>query len=226
MSRSRDLALIFHGVGTPPPHVTATELPYWMQEDAFAAFVAGAGSRAIELGVTLVATIDDGNRSDRAVVAPLLLRHGMRGIFFPCAGRIGQRPYVDAADIRALAQDGFEIGSHGMDHVAWTTLDDAALNREIAGSKARLEEVLGREVHSAALPFGAYNRRVLRAVRAAGYRTVYNSDNGWAGDGAWFRRRWCYRTDVRFDLVELAAISASPRHRLVTAAKAVVKSLR
>jgi peptidoglycan/xylan/chitin deacetylase (PgdA/CDA1 family) len=113
-----------------------------------------------------------------------------------------------------------------MDHVPWTGLDDRALEREIAGSKAILQDVLGHEIRSVALPFGAYNRRVLAALRAAGYTAIYSSDPGTSQGDQWFRRRWCYRADAPFDIGQLAAVSKTFRHEFIAAARNCVKSLR
>jgi Polysaccharide deacetylase len=221
-----ELAIIFHGIGPAPAYVPKAERPYWMAEKDFAAFALAACAKAREFGVTPVATFDDGNRTDRFIAAPLLKRHGIRAIFFPCARRVGRLGYLSADDIRALGREGFEIGSHGMDHVPWTGLDDRALEREIVGSKAALQEILGHDIRSAALPFGAYNRRVLASLRAAGYTTIYSSDPGASHSDQWFRRRWCYRADAPFDVSQLAAVSKTFRHELVAAARNCVKSLR
>jgi hypothetical protein len=221
-----DLVIIFHGIGPAPAYVPKAERPYWMAEKDFAAFAVAASAKAREFGVTPVATFDDGNRTDRFIAAPLLKRYGIRGIFFPCAGRVGRLGYLSAEDIRALDREGFEIGSHGMEHVPWTGLDDKALEREIAGSKAVLQEILGHEIHSAALPFGAYSRRVLAALRTAGYTTIYSSDPGLSQADQQFRRRWCYRADSPLDIGELSSISKTFRHEVIAAARNCVKSLR
>jgi polysaccharide deacetylase len=221
-----DIAIIFHGIGPAPAYVPKAERPYWMAENDFAAFAVAANAKAREFGVTPVATFDDGNRTDRFIAAPLLKRYGIRGIFFPCAARTGRLGYLSADDIRALDREGFEIGSHGMSHVPWTRLDDKALEREIAGSKAILQDILGHEIHSAALPFGAYNRRVLASLRAAGYTAVYSSDPGASHGDQWFRRRWCYRADAPFDIGHLASVSRTPRHEFIAASRNFVKSLR
>ena len=223
---SRELVLSFHGIGVPPPFVPEAEQPYWIRENDFATFIASAATQAQELAITLVASFDDGNRSDRDVAAPLLKRHRIRGVFFPCTGRIGHPRYLGVEDIRALEREGFEIGSHGIEHVPWTGLDGEALERETVGSKTALQEILGRDVRSAALPFGAYNRRVLAALRAAGYGTVYSSDTGLSQAGQWFRQRWTYRAEMPFEIGQLAAISIAFRHRLFTASKNLIKSLR
>jgi peptidoglycan/xylan/chitin deacetylase (PgdA/CDA1 family) len=221
-----DLAIIFHGIGPAPAYVPKAERPYWMAEKDFAAFAVAASAKAREFGVTPVATFDDGNRTDRFIAALLLKRYGIRGIFFPCAGRIGRLGYLSADDVRALDREGFEIGSHGMNHVPWTGVDDKTLEGEIAGSKAVLQDILGHEIRSAALPFGAYNRRVLASLRTAGYTTVYSSDPGISQADQWFRRRWCYRADRSFDVGQLAAISKTVRHEFVAASRNFVKSLR
>jgi peptidoglycan/xylan/chitin deacetylase (PgdA/CDA1 family) len=110
--------------------------------------------------------------------------------------------------------------------VPWTGLDDEALEHETVGSKAALQEILGHDVRSVALPFGAYNHRVLATLRAAGYSTVYSSDRGLSRADQWFRRRWSCRADEPFEIGQLVAISITFRHRLVTASRMLIKSLR
>ena len=41
-----------------------------------------------------------------------------------------------------------------------------------------LGEIIGEAVTETACPFGSYDRRVLRATRAAGYQRVFTSDGG------------------------------------------------
>jgi peptidoglycan/xylan/chitin deacetylase (PgdA/CDA1 family) len=221
-----ELFVTFHGIGAPPDHVPAEERPYWMSETHFRKFIAGVQEAASNADIRIVATFDDGNRSDIDIAAPILVDHGLRGIFFPCSGRIGRQGYLTADDIRALNAEGFEIGSHGVDHVPWRGLDADALIHEVAESKAAVEEVIGRDITSAALPFGAYDAATLWALRENGYRTVYSSDPGISPTGAWFRRRWSYHSDRQFDIRVMAYCSRSLSHRIVSGAKRIFKSLR
>jgi peptidoglycan/xylan/chitin deacetylase (PgdA/CDA1 family) len=221
-----ELVLCFHGIGTPPAHIPEAEVPYWASEHTFTTFISDVRATATQLGIEAVITVDDGNRSDLDIAAPHLQQNMLKGLFFPCVGRFGRPEYLGPTHILDLAAQGFEIGSQGIDHVPWTTLSPKELQREIAGSKAAIEDVLGSEVRSAAIPFGAYNRRVLAALRTAGYATVYSSDRGFSRSGSSFRRRWTYHTDEPFDIARLAAVSGSLRHRLITSAKVLVKGLR
>ena len=222
----RDLVLTFHGIGTAPVGIPDAERPYWMPEADFLAFIAGAGAKVQRLGLRLTASFDDGNHSDLAIAAPALQKHGVAGLFFPCSARIGKHGYLDGADLRQLAAQGFGIGSHGVDHLPWASLAPTHLTEELTQSKAVIEAVLGQPVSTAAMPFGSYNRRVLAGLRSAGYRTVYSSNPGLAHSGAFFQRRISYRQGMDFDLERLARLSRNPVQRAVGAAKHLVKSLR
>ena len=220
------IVLTFHGIGDPPANVPADERPYWIAEPAFRALVPQLAADAQRLEVDLTLTFDDGNRSDLDIGAPVLRDQGVPGIVFPCAGRLGQAGYLNADDLATLRGMGIEIGSHGVDHVPWATLQGTKLHDEVAGSKTTLEAALGHPIQSAALPFGAYNRQVLQAARAAGYKRVYSSDPGLAGRDAWFVRRMRYHPDVRFDVARILATYQRPHIRLLGALKHKLKALR
>jgi peptidoglycan/xylan/chitin deacetylase (PgdA/CDA1 family) len=223
---SRELVLCLHGIGTAPPGIAADELPYWQPVERFAACLSMAKAFSERTGASVLATFDDGNRSDLSVAAPLLRQHGVAGAFFVCAGRLGKTGYLDASDARELANQGFVVGSHGMDHVRWTSLRGRDLYREIVGSRLKLEDALGREVSTAAIPFGAYNRRVLNMLRGAGYRCVFSSDRGISPPGAWMRRRWTLRGGEPIDFDEMLRRSCNLLNRATVAAKEILKAWR
>jgi len=222
---SIDLFVIFHGIGTPPARVPEAERPYWTSEQAFLAFVRDANEAGDAAGLRIVATFDDGNRSDVDIAAPALVDNKLPGIFFPCTGRIGQDGYLTEADLRTL--DGpFEIGSHGVDHVPWSRLDTNALYHEVAYSKAVIEAAVGHDITSAALPFGYYDATTLRALQTCGYEAVYSSAPGLSRPNSWFRCRWCYREDKRFDIQSITSRSRTIAFRVASSAKHILKSLR
>jgi peptidoglycan/xylan/chitin deacetylase (PgdA/CDA1 family) len=223
---SRNIVLAFHGIGVPPAGIPAEERPFWMAEETFVSFIANAPSSAKALGVGLHATFDDGNRSDLEIAAPVLARYGVSASFFPCTGRLTTSGYLSEEDIRRLFKMGFEIGSHGTDHVYWTHLDRGALDVEVTGSKRVLEDILATEIQTVAIPFGGYNRSVLAAVKVAGYTKAYTCDPGFAYPGQWQTRRWVYNSNELFDLDYLVHKSSLVRHRIVAEMKGLLKALR
>jgi peptidoglycan/xylan/chitin deacetylase (PgdA/CDA1 family) len=87
--------------------------------------------------------------------------------------RIGPDPPdsgMRAADVKAAAAAGFEIGFHTRRHDVLPGLDDAALDRALVEGRAELEELIGDRITSISYPAGKADARVANAVRAAGYR--------------------------------------------------------
>lgn len=161
-----------------------SERPYWIAPDEFESVLELIRSRS-----DVCLTFDDGNSSDVDVALPRLLERGVAATFFVPAGHVGCPGYVDAAGVESLLAAGMRIGSHGLSHVDWRTLDEAALTRELVDARRELEAIVASVVDEASCPFGSYDRRVLARLRAAGYRHVFTSDNGWSRDGAWLQTR-------------------------------------
>ena len=74
--------------------------------------------------------------------------------------------------LRALADGGWEIGSHTVSHPYLTQCSDAELARQLQESRERVEAALGRPCPSIAYPYGDFDERVGRATEAAGYQTA------------------------------------------------------
>jgi peptidoglycan/xylan/chitin deacetylase (PgdA/CDA1 family) len=169
------LVLNFHAVGTPPRPLDAGERDVCVERGRFLGILDAVRARP---DVRL--TFDDGNRSDVDAALPALADRELHAEFFVCAGRLGMPGFLDADDLQALRSAGMSIGLHGMDHVPWRNLSRTELDREIVEAKSALEAALGEPVTTAACPFGAYDRRSLRALGAAGLERIFTSDTGWA----------------------------------------------
>jgi peptidoglycan/xylan/chitin deacetylase (PgdA/CDA1 family) len=55
-----------------------------------------------------------------------------------------------------------EIGSHGMHHSDWRKLQSTMLHVEVDACRRRIEDVCGKVVTKVAIPFGSYDRHVLK----------------------------------------------------------------
>jgi peptidoglycan/xylan/chitin deacetylase (PgdA/CDA1 family) len=83
--------------------------------------------------------------------------------------------------VRALARAGMDVESHTRRHRVLQTLSDADLRDELAGSRADLEQELGRPVRAIAYPVGrriAHHTRIRDALAAAGYRIGLSNASG------------------------------------------------
>ena len=76
-------------------------------------------------------------------------------------------------ELRAHADRGVAVGSHGVSHAHLTRLPDVELRRELVESKREIEERLGRPCPDFAYPYGEHDERVRGAVRDGGYERAY-----------------------------------------------------
>lgn len=81
-------------------------------------------------------------------------------------------------DLRSVASRTlFTIGSHGLRHQRLNKLTVEDIQNEVAGSKEMLERNLGESIQFFSYPWGAYDDRVLKAVREAGYTAAFALGN-------------------------------------------------
>ena len=139
---------------------------------------------------TALITFDDGYADNLDACAELHKR-GMHATWFVVSGSVGRAPQwpddgrpsgrlLNASELRNMQTAGMEIGSHTVNHVRLTDVDDTSLMHELANSKAVLEDILGNAVNSFAYPYGACDMRTVEAVKQAGYRFACTTDTGWA----------------------------------------------
>jgi peptidoglycan/xylan/chitin deacetylase (PgdA/CDA1 family) len=119
----------------------------------------------------IMITFDDGYRDTFFKASPVLVRLGMRATAYVVSSRIsGPDPsFLTWPLLHALERRGIQIGSHTVAHRNLTTLSDRALLADLTSSRRTLERRLGHRVPWIAYPFGAYDERVERFARRAGY---------------------------------------------------------
>jgi peptidoglycan/xylan/chitin deacetylase (PgdA/CDA1 family) len=215
--RQRELILNFHGIGEPHHDVGPDERPVWISRDAFVTWLDTVCELRDAQPIPIHITFDDGNASDLTIALPELLKRNLTATFFLCAGRLQKTNYIDHAAALALLAAGMQIGSHGMHHRDWQTLDEIELAEEIGTARKMLADACDREIVEAAVPFGSYNQRVLKRLRAEGFNRVYTSDHGLAEERAWLKPRITLRANSGNDLVRFLG----PRAR----AEAIVRDI-
>jgi peptidoglycan/xylan/chitin deacetylase (PgdA/CDA1 family) len=148
-------------------------------------------------GKAVLLTFDDGYRDNLENALPILRRYGYPAVLFVPIGFLDDaRPLpheeslrllgirnetVDWDELAALEAGGVRIESHGIGHRPLSELEPAEAAREIALSKLRLEERLGREVEAFAFVKGSladYRPEHASLVQQAGYKIAFTSVSG------------------------------------------------
>jgi peptidoglycan/xylan/chitin deacetylase (PgdA/CDA1 family) len=141
-------------------------------------------------GRVVAVTFDDAYRSVIELARPILDRFGLPAtVFAPTDFIDSEQPMrwagidrwlggpharelmpMSWAQLRSLAETGWEIGSHTGSHPHLTEVGDGELADELERSKAACERHLGALCTSVAYPYGDLDARVVAAAARAGYR--------------------------------------------------------
>jgi peptidoglycan/xylan/chitin deacetylase (PgdA/CDA1 family) len=136
-------------------------------------------------------TFDDGFADTFTTAMPMMAERGLTGMVFvlpghladagplawpEVAGEARRRPELmtsmDWDMAGALAEAGWEIGSHTMSHPRLTILGEEELREELLDSRRLVAERLGR-CETLSYPFGAWDDRVAAAAADAGYSFAF-----------------------------------------------------
>lgn len=118
----------------------------------------GSSAEASHVSRKVVLTFDDGFRDFHTDAFPILERAGFTATVFLASDFIGKpfitgRDCLTAAEIRLLSDRGIEFGSHSASHRRLVDLRTDELAKELSRSKARIEDIVGREVSHFSYPF-------------------------------------------------------------------------
>jgi len=158
---------------------------------------------------TAAITFDDGYANNLAACEALQKR-GMCATWFIVSGSIGQAPawpamgrpggrLLDVVELREMSSAGMEIGSHTVNHIRLTEVDEDRRCFELEYSRRQIEDALGGQVRSFAYPYGAWDDTCVAAVRDAGYHSACTTRTGWAlrdGNPFLLRRLTVFNTDT------------------------------
>jgi len=130
----------------------------------------------------VVLTFDDGYKSFMLNAKDILASHGFKASIFIATAKVGgvddwdedgqkvnDNQIMSWDDIRSLAKAGFSFYSHTANHPRLPDLTDEAILDELTISRQALEFQLGQKEHLFCYPFSAFDDRIARLVKSAGY---------------------------------------------------------
>jgi peptidoglycan/xylan/chitin deacetylase (PgdA/CDA1 family) len=119
----------------------------------------------------VVLTFDDSVKSHFAVARPILKRYGFGATFFITEGfhfATDKASYMTWEEIRALHDDGFEIGNHTVGHMGVTARNVDKLDEQLRAIERRCEEAGVPKPVSFAYPGNGIVPEALPVLRARG----------------------------------------------------------
>lgn len=128
-------------------------------------------------------TFDDGWVGSLTDGVECLNEAGFRSTFFVTRDYVGRKHYATIAHLREASEAGHEMGTHGCTHRLLRGCDESEIRRELADSKAFLEDVTGKPVKIGSPPGGRWTPAVERIAKECGYEALATSRPGVNGPG-------------------------------------------
>jgi peptidoglycan/xylan/chitin deacetylase (PgdA/CDA1 family) len=189
--------LMYHAIGDAHEAYTVSETDFVAHLD----WLKSAGFNTVSLGQLVdseegksklpdhpvVLTFDDGFEDAYRVAFPRLRERGQVAAFFVVTRFTGtdestrrvegkgtpkERRFLIWSEVREMAAEGMEIGSHSLWHRRLPDLAADQIRSDVQQSRQELEENLGRRVDFFAYPFNSERKQVRRIVEASGYRAA------------------------------------------------------
>ncbi|MFN5416449.1 MAG: polysaccharide deacetylase family protein [Flavobacteriia bacterium] len=120
-------------------------------------------------------TFDDGHLSDYGIVIPVLKEFKLNAVFFVIGKEIDVN-FEKRNQTKLIYQEGYEIGSHGFNHIDLRKLSDFELDLEIRDSKTLIEDTIKNTISSFSIPMGLYDKRVVEKIKSHGFHRIYTTD--------------------------------------------------
>lgn len=161
-----------NGLSTPPA-VLEQQLSALKAEgftaisfDEMAAGFAGSGLP----NKPIILTFDDGYEDFYLNAYPLLTKYQMKATEFIPTGLIGGGLFMTWGQIEEMSRSPYiTLEPHSVHHYYMTKLSDSQLTAEVEESKRVLESHIGYKTNWFCYPYGAFDDRIIAAVKRAGF---------------------------------------------------------
>jgi peptidoglycan/xylan/chitin deacetylase (PgdA/CDA1 family) len=149
--------------------------------------ISGRIARGEELPAhAVMLTVDDSYRSFYEVGMPLIRRYAVPVSLFVNTDAVGTPGYMTWDEIRAVVQDGVEIGNHTANHAYLVEMEAgetlAAWRQRVRADIEKAQDVFAKELgfrpEIFAYPYGEYAPEVIEILRDLGFIVAYAQQSG------------------------------------------------
>src|SRR3990167_2298099 len=195
---SRKIILIYHAIGYSPWAIsepTFRQQMAWLSQHCHIVTLNNLLNPHNEYNKTAVAiSFDDGYACIHDIVAPILQDYRASATVYLNTGwisedsihknsdaNLGHYPneaFLTWHEVKTLAKNGWEIGSHGVDHLDLTSRAENIIQDELIHSKNMIETILKNPCKHFAYTWGRYNSLLQKKVREAKYCSAVSGTHG------------------------------------------------
>ena len=131
-------------------------------------------------------TYDDTDEEQFTVAKPEMDKYGFKGVYFIMTISIGRPHYMSKEQIRQLSDEGHAVESHTwrhdrVDKYLTTPHIDRDSKKMVANdwdlqlvdTRKKLEDIIGKEIHYFAYPFGIWSKAGIPELRSRGFKLAF-----------------------------------------------------
>lgn len=121
-------------------------------------------------------TFDDTDLDQYTVGNKVLKKYGFKGVYFIMTVSIGKKgriAYMNAEQIKELADEGNVIASHTYDHKNFAKFTDEDWKTQIEEPNKKIEKITGKKVEYFAYPYGVYKADFLPKLKEHGFKAAF-----------------------------------------------------
>jgi Predicted xylanase/chitin deacetylase len=105
-------------------------------------------------------TFDDSRVEHSTIAAPVMAKHGFKGVFFIMTITYNKKNYMTTDEIAQLSKSGNTVGLHSWDHTMVIKYKDSTdWKKQLIEPKKKLEKIVGKAVDYWAYPNGVYDHK-------------------------------------------------------------------
>ncbi|MFC1814845.1 polysaccharide deacetylase family protein [Thermodesulfobacteriota bacterium] len=128
---------------------------------------------------SVVLTFDDGHISNYKLSFPILKNFDFMATFFIVPNFVGKKSCIAKKHILEMHKEGMKFGSHSLTHPYLLSLSKGEIIQELRESKGKIENILKIQINHFSVPYGFYNKYLVRYVEDAGYKGLVTEDFGY-----------------------------------------------
>jgi peptidoglycan/xylan/chitin deacetylase (PgdA/CDA1 family) len=128
---------------------------------------------------SVVLSFDDGHISNYTLAFPILKHFKFIATFFIVPKYFNKNNYLTREQILEMHQQGMRFESHSLTHPYIVSLSRKEIVQELTESKDIIQGLLNTAVNHFSIPYGFYNKDLVRHLEEAGYKSLVTEDFGY-----------------------------------------------
>jgi peptidoglycan/xylan/chitin deacetylase (PgdA/CDA1 family) len=121
----------------------------------------------------IMLTFDDTRSEQYTIGYEEMKKYGFKGVFFIMTVALNKPGYMTKEQLKQLADEGNNIGSHTWDHGNVKEYQSEDWEKQIDKPTQQLEKITGKRPDYFAYPFGLWDKKAIEQIKQRGFKAAF-----------------------------------------------------